>query len=151
MPTFTVQAASHKKDVEGKNGPMKVLNLTLVEADGSVKAAEWFTKATTPIPQQGEKLEGELQAGQYGLSFKKAQQGGGWGGGGGGGRKDTPETRRSIAMQSSQKVAVDAVRIAVEAGLWKPESPVDVVGAVLKASDRFYLRVMAAENDEVKA
>ena len=49
---------------------------------------------------------------KQGKAYKKLvrpQQQGGNFGGGGGGRNESPETRRSIAMQASQKVGVDVV------------------------------------------
>lgn len=149
--TFTVQAASQKKTVPGTNGrgDMQVINLTLVEADGSIKAAEWFTKIDTPLPQQGAKLDGELQAGQYGLSFKKA--GGGGFGGGGGGRKDSPETRRSIAMQHAQKCAVTVLSVAAEHGDYTPPNAGDVVSQVKTVAQALYLQVIDAEEGRVKA
>lgn len=149
MPTYTVQAAAKKKDVEGRNGPMQVINLTLLDpADNQPKIAEWFTKADTPLPQHGQQLEGELQSGQYGLSFKKA--GGGFGGGGGG-RKDPPETRRSIAMQHAQKCAVSVLEVAAAHGPYEPPNAGDVATHVKAVAQTLYLQVMAAENDEIKA
>lgn len=78
MTAFTVKAASKKKDVDGKHGPMQVIALTF--DDGT--QAEWFTKASTPVPAPGSTLDGELEDGQYGKKFKKAFAGGGGGRGG---------------------------------------------------------------------
>jgi hypothetical protein len=83
MPTYTVTAAEEKKRVDGKYGPMVVFNLRLKGPDGIEHTAEWFTKATTPLPAPGTSLEGDLEDGQYGKSFKKAKPANGFSGGGG--------------------------------------------------------------------
>lgn len=103
MPEFQVLSASKKKDVQGKNGPMQVINLRLQDGQ-ETKNAEWFTKATTAIPQAGQKLEGDLEFdSQYNSwKFKKAQ--GGFGGGGG--AKRPPEENARIVRQHSQEMAL---------------------------------------------
>jgi hypothetical protein len=114
LAEFSVLAASQKKTVESKHGPRQVINLTLAkEGEAAPVQCEWFTLATTAIPAPGSKLEGELESGQYGMSFKKAQNNGGFGGGRGG---RSPEERRSIARQHAQKVAMQYAEIKGEKG-----------------------------------
>jgi hypothetical protein len=146
---FTVRAAAQTKAGIGQRGDMQEIALTLLQ-DGSSepKAALWFTKGTTPLPGVGEKLEGELEQTQFGLKFKKA---GGWSGGGGGGRKDTPETRRSIAMQHAQKCAVSVLAVAAEHGEYTPPNVGDVAKHVKTVAQALYLQVMDAENDRIRA
>ena len=102
MAEYTVIAANQKKELDGQHGRMQVIALTLGK-DGQADAiqAEWFTKATTPLPQQGQKLEGEVEQGQYGLKFKKAQTG--FGGGKGG---MDPATQRRVARFAAQERAL---------------------------------------------
>jgi hypothetical protein len=103
VPDFKVVSASKKKDVQGKHGPMQVINLVLEDAEGR-KNAEWFTKAETQLPQPGSTLDGTLESGEYGLKFKKAQGAGFGGGGGGKGR--SPEENARIVRQHSQEMAL---------------------------------------------
>src|SRR5215207_9541701 len=99
MPTYTVKAAGLKKEIpDGKYGPAKVLWLRLQEYGQPEIVLDWYTKATTPLPESGSRLEGTVEQTEYGSKFKKAL-------GAGGGRKP-PEERHSIAMQNSHGVAV---------------------------------------------
>ena len=101
MSTFTVQAAAQKKEVPGQHGPMQVIALTLDDGTGEPKAAEWFTKATTPLPQAGSTLEGDLTKDpNYGWKFKRAQQNGG------GFRGRSPQETAQIAHMHAQKCAL---------------------------------------------
>src|SRR4051812_26975852 len=107
MAEYTVVAAEKKKEVEGKHGPMQVISLFL-DDNGEAKSAEWFTRATTPIPARNSKVEGELTENPpYGWKFKKAQQGSF-----GGGFKSDPERERRIVRQHSQSVAVETMKLA---------------------------------------
>jgi hypothetical protein len=102
MPTYAVTAAEEKKRVDGKYGPMVVFNLRLKGPDGIEHTAEWFTKATTPLPAPGTSLEGDLEDGQYGKSFKKAKPANGFGG-------REPRDSGRIERQHSQEMALRAL------------------------------------------
>ena len=104
MPTLTVASANvkpGKENVQTQHGAKKVIVLQLKDGD-ELKQAEWFTNATTPLPAPGSTLDGELEAGQYGLRFKKAQQQGGFGGP----RPEDPVRSARILRQHSQMVAI---------------------------------------------
>lgn len=127
MGTFTVTAAAKKKDVPDNGyGPMQVIALTLDDGASPPVIAEWFTKAATPIPAAGSKIDGNLEDGKFGPQFKKAS-GGGFGGAGGGGRPRDPAERRSIEMQHAQKCAVEALKLAAAHGDYRPPSAADVI------------------------
>jgi hypothetical protein len=82
----------------------------------------------------GQVLEGNIDQGARGLVFKKAfaQMGGGGRG------RTTPEERRSIEMQSATRTSVDVVRLAVEAGAWKPSSVSETADAVVAVARKLY-------------
>jgi hypothetical protein len=113
-PVFTVKSASQKSTKQTEYGPMQSIDLVLQEY-GTVEeiGAEWYTKATTPLPQPGSQLEGEIQPSQYGRKFKKAASGFG-GGRAGGGR--SPEESRRIVRQHSQSRALQYVEFAHQRG-----------------------------------
>jgi hypothetical protein len=113
MPEFTVAAASQKKTLDGKNGPMQVIALSLTDG-GATHQAEWFTKASTPLPAEGSRIEGTLEPSDYGLKFKKAFNGGA--GGGGGFRPRDPKDTASIIRQHSQHMAVTLLVAKATAG-----------------------------------
>lgn len=143
MATYTVRKAAHKKDVTTAHGEMQVINLALVEeGKDETIIAEWFTKKSTPIPEAGARLEGEIRPGQYGNNFKKAAPQGGFRPGG-----KSPEERRAIAMQSSGQRGTDIICALITAGAWKPESADDAAQAALKIAERFYDAVMKAESN----
>lgn len=103
MTAFIVKQAAQKKTVEGQHGPMQVIDLVLQEYGvAETTAAEWFTKAVTPLPTPGSQLEGEITPSQYGLRFKKAPAGGFTAGRGG----RSPEESRRIVRQHSQHMAI---------------------------------------------
>ena len=143
MPTFTVTGAFKKKDVDGKYGPMKVIMLALKGPDGTEQSAEWFTKAETPHPAEGSTIEGDISQGQYGLVFKKAFQP--RAGGFGGGRSDSPETRRSIAMQHAQKCAVSLLDVASRGAYTPPDSVGGLAEHVKTVAAALYAQVQEAE------
>jgi hypothetical protein len=141
---FTVVEATKKKDVEGRNGPMQVIGLGLIDEAGTAVAAEWYTRADTALPQPASTLDGDVEDGPYGKKFKKAAPAFG---GGGGFRQKDPAERRSIAMQSSLTRAVEVVRLAHDLG-WKPdgEKPVSALAdAVAVVARKFYKQVLDAE------
>jgi hypothetical protein len=83
---------------------------------------EWYAKATSPTPNPGDKLDGDLTHDEkFGWKFKKAGQGGG-GGGGGGGRPRDPKDDQRIVRQHAQKCAVELLKTAHELGLLAPAS-----------------------------
>lgn len=81
---------------------------------------EWYTNATTPVPAAGDKLDGDLENGDYGWKFKKSGEG--RGGPGGGGRPRDPKDDQRIVRQHTQKCAVELLNTAHELGLLKPKS-----------------------------
>lgn len=147
MKFTVVEATVTKEHPDFKHGPMKTITLGLLDEAGTPVKAEWFAKAATPVPAPASTLEGDVEDGPYGKKFKKAQPANGYGGGG---RQKDPGERRSIAMQASQKVAVDAVRIAVDCGAWKPESVSQAADAINAVARKLYLQVIDADNDRIK-
>lgn len=145
MNTYTVlQVSDQVRQWQTKAGaPWKSYRVTLKNAAGAeLGNVEISRAASAPAPAVGEQVEGEVdKSGQYGPKLQEPRRSGG----GGGGRAKSPEERRSIAMQSSATRGVEVVRIAVDAGLWKPESPEAVTDAALKVAGRFYERVLEAE------
>jgi hypothetical protein len=113
--TFTVKGARVKKENVGQFGN-NVIAADLTGADGETfEGVEFFQKPTTPLPADGEQVNGSLTQSEFGLNFKKAQMGGFSGGGGGfkGGRSN-PDERNSIERQVAYKGAVEILRVAVE-------------------------------------
>ena len=124
MTVFTVVAAHKTKDVEGQYGPMKDLALTLRDGQDIEHQASWFTKQTTPVPEIGSTIEGELEPGRFGLKFKKA---GGFAGGGGGFARapqdDHPVRRAGIVRQHSEDMALKTIELGLTLGIVKaPEN-----------------------------
>lgn len=114
MPsTYTVVEAEKVSDKPDRGyGPMQTIRLKLRNEQGNERAGiTWYTKATTPVPAAGSQLFGEAKEGQYGWEFKKAQQGG-YNGRSGAARdfKADPVKQAAIAMEASQKAAVEIVR-----------------------------------------
>lgn len=133
MPTFTVKQASHKKDVPGKHGPMKVLTLQLSGPEGD-QTAEWFTKHDTALPEPGSSIEGTVEPSEYGLKFKKAA-----GQFGGGFRGRSPEENRRIVRQHSQDMGIRWAELAHARG----KLPEDFkVADLLKLVDVFHKDAM---------
>lgn len=126
-----------------KGAEMRSYRVKLRNKDGrELDNVEVARVAHAPKPEAGQTLEGTVDtSGQYGPKFKEARQGAG----GGGFRSKPPEERRSIAMQSSCVRGVELVRIAVEHGVWKPETTADLQEAALAFADKFYERVQKAE------
>jgi hypothetical protein len=104
MPeTYQVEAAEHKADKPDTGyGPKQIINLSLKGPDGTVKQAEWFTKASTSVPQPGVQLVGEITSSQYGLRFKKVASAAS----GFGPRPEDPQRQKRIVRQHSQEMAV---------------------------------------------
>lgn len=76
---YTVLGAAFKKDVNGKFGPMKVYRIKFAE---STETLDYLISAKTPMPEPGDKLDGNIEQGDYGPYFKKspapAPSAGGW-------------------------------------------------------------------------
>jgi hypothetical protein len=105
VTTYTVKAASKKKDVPAKEGkaPKQVIALTLAEDGKDPVIAEWFTNASTPLPAAESTIDGDLANDpQWGWKFTKAG-GGGWNGGGR--PSKDPAERESIERQVAAKCA----------------------------------------------
>jgi hypothetical protein len=110
--TFVVEAAEHKANKPDTGyGPKQIINLSLKTSDGIVKQAEWFTNASTSVPQPGTQLVGEISSSQYGLSFKKVASAAA---GGSKEYKADPAKQAAIAMESSIKSAIDIVTLAAQ-------------------------------------
>lgn len=137
---FTVEAASKKRDVTKEGmAPAVVYNLTLTTgnpADGPMDA-EWFTPATSPMPQVGEKIDGDVGPGKFGgLSFTKAKANGYRGNTGGGYKPKSPAETAAIAASVALKEAVPMVEQAATFGLiGKPESLEAHVGLLKRYAD----------------
>lgn len=137
MPTYTVVDASQKKALDGKHGPMQVIALELQDdLAGAPKAAEWFTKASTPLPAVGERLEGDVTQGEYGLKFKKAQAAFN-GGGGGGPRPEDPKRAAAIQRMHDQHMALRAVELASRLELVAAKDTAELFALVAKTADWF--------------
>ncbi|HEX6024385.1 MAG TPA: hypothetical protein VFZ00_20520 [Solirubrobacter sp.] len=122
-----------------QGGEMRAYRLTLRNADGrEMQNVEWSRKVTSPAPTVGQKVEGTVDtSGSHGPKFKMAPTSSY----SGGGKTRDPAERKAIAMQASQKVAVDAARLAIDAGVLKPTSQQDVSAAVLAFADDFFRQV----------
>lgn len=87
---YEVVKADHKKDFDGKFGPMSVYSLSLREpsdSSGIVYEAEMVQKQASAPPAPGETLTGDITPNKnpdFPDNFKKEYVGGGSGGGGGG-------------------------------------------------------------------
>jgi hypothetical protein len=90
------QAQQIKSDIPGKKPGLtfQVIKLGLRDGDGQAPTvAEWFTPESTPLPAQGSTLEGTLELGDYGWTFKKSKSANN----GGGQRGDlSPEAQARI-------------------------------------------------------
>jgi hypothetical protein len=139
-PAYTITAVNDQvRDWQSQQGgPMKGYRVTLRNADGREMAnVEWSRKANSPAPQVGQTVDGTVDtSGQYGPKFKAAMAGGG---GGGFSRSKSPEERRSIAMQASQKVAVEIVRMNA------PPDVSAVTDEVLRVAQSLFQQVQRAE------
>lgn len=102
---YTIQTATFSKEKQVSGNPMHIYVLDLIDGNGQVIRAEVLQRPTSPQPQPGTTVEGEIQPSsnpQYLPTFKRAQQagGGGKGGGGGGyGPEDIARITRSHAQQ----------------------------------------------------
>ena len=99
--SMTISKVLDRREWSGQHGPMVTYKVEL-EGHG---VAELNQKPSTPAPQAGESVFGELQPGREGFppKLKKVQQNSF------GGRGDSPEQRRSIERQVAAKIAADLV------------------------------------------
>ena len=149
MPTYTVTAVSDQvRPWSYSNGTaMKSYRVTLRNESGKEKDnVEWSKPADAAPPKPGDTTpEGSSvdPSAPYGPKLVVPKRGGA--AGRGGGFRDSPETRRSIAMQNSNAHAVEIVRIAIQAELWAPANPDVITDTALKIAEKFYRQVMDAE------
>jgi hypothetical protein len=113
---------------------------TFTAGDQEFKDVYWQRKSDQD--PTGQTVYGHIEAGQFGLRFFTDQQARGGGGGGGGNRND-PSVQRSIAMQSSQKVAAEYARLAHERGTLPEDFD---FSAFLKLAHKLYDQVEEARN-----
>lgn len=103
-PTYLVENATKKKEIEGRNGPLAIYELQLKDGEGSV-TCEVAQMVTTAAPYAGQSVEGTIDhSGPFGAKFKKASKGAA-GGGNAGFQRDPKETA-SIVRQHSQHMAI---------------------------------------------
>ena len=107
MPTYTVKSVNRQKSWKGKYGDMVSYYCVLENEGGNQAEVEIAQKVTTTPPSEGQKLEGTVEKGDYGLKFKKDAPAGGGGGFRGGPRPDDPATRDSIERQVAVKAAAE--------------------------------------------
>ena len=137
MPTFTVTeiVAAKPWTPAGETEPKKIYYDVKIE--GQERPVQVGRNPGNPLTA-GAVLEGTIGPDDRG-GQKFTLSNNGFKGGGRGGK--SIEERRGIAMQASHKVAVDVVRIAVDAGLWKPETPKGVAAAVQAIATDLYAQV----------
>jgi hypothetical protein len=136
MPeTYQVEAAEHKADKPDTGyGAMQVITLSLKNGAGEVKQAEWFTKASTSVPQPGVQLVGEITSSQYGLRFKKVASAAS----GFGPRPEDPQRQKRIVRQHSEHMAIQTVQLAHSMGLLDKDGPqngADLLDYIAKLAD----------------
>jgi len=132
MALYEVVSAQHKADKPDRgHGPMKTVNLALKDEAGEVHVAEWYTKASTPVPDQGARLEGEITLGQYGPSFKRSSSGGGMGGP----RPEDPARARAIARMHAQTASIAIVDLAVRLELVRPKDTTELFKLIAGTAD----------------
>ena len=116
MPQYKITAVSQA--AQGGEGDRKWTRqtLTLQNNAGATKDVSLFCNRFTPVPKVGDTIEGEVKPNEKNpnwlpeLHLPKR-------GGGPQKRVEDPATRASIAMQASQKVAVDLAKFAFENNL----------------------------------
>ena len=95
MPVYTVESARERKRKQTDFGEKVDFGINFKEFGEEVS---WFTNATTPMPNAGEKLEGEITPSEYGPKFRKARANG-FG-------HRTPRDSGRIERQHSQDMAI---------------------------------------------
>jgi hypothetical protein len=109
------------------------------------KAGESIDLTLEPFPQ--ERIDKAARLGNM-LKGTRPKTFGGGGGGGGGPRTDDPKTSRSIAMQASQKVALQMTMFAVEHNL-DEETITRMTALFSRFSKAMYRSVLDAQEDKV--
>jgi hypothetical protein len=149
VSTYNVtQVADGAREWKAQNGtiPMKSYRVTLKNEQGAeLQNVEWSRKAESPPPQVGQQIDATIDMREgttYGPKLKLEQRGGG---GGGGYRADSPEVRRSIAMQHAQKCAVSILEVAAAHGEYTPPSAGDVAKHVTAVAAVLFAQVVEAE------
>lgn len=141
---YTVVGARETARKETQYGEMADIALSL---EGVESEVSWFTKATTPLPAAGEKIEGTIEESQYGPKFKKARAGGG------GGRPykprpdDAPEVyaakQAQIVAQHSQDMALRVLELAQASGDG-PQTIMESLGVAMIREDQTPLGLVEA-------
>ena len=132
MPDYKVITAEKVKSITNDKGEFQTIALTL-DVEGQIRGAEWFAKATTPIPTAGSFITGTLENDpKWGWKFKKAQAGGGFGGGP---RPEDPKRQAMIVRQHSQTAAVSLLDLMTRLGVVKVESKADAFQAYVGIVD----------------
>lgn len=143
MPAYTITAvADNPRDWNStQGGPMKAYRVTLRNGEGrELPNVEWSRKAGSPAPTVGQSVDANVDtSGPHGPKLKVIPKT--TFSGGGGGRPKDPAERKSIEMQSSLNRAVDTVRLAVDAGVFRPANVADVAGHVLLVAKDYFDRI----------
>lgn len=156
MSDHTVEAVNGTRPWSSqKGGPMVDYDLTVSDSAGQDHPSVVLTqKATTTAPTVGLVIDADVITEEIPKKdgsgtwtkkkLKKTPPANGFGGGGGGGNRNDPSVQRSIAMQSSQKVAAEYARLANERGTLPDDFNFD---AFLKLAHRLYEQVEEARNE----
>lgn len=152
MPQYVITNVTGPREWTGQHGPMVDYNLTI---EGRDKTAILTQQPKSPPPVLGPmELDivdhpSEKMRDRFDKAKKTAPPGGFVvGARNGGGREKDPVERRSIAMQASQKVAVDILRIAQDLPDYKkPTSGGELAHQVQVVAALLWKQVMDAEND----
>lgn len=112
MPAYTIKTVDGPREWQSKYGPMNSFTLTVDGHDGPVELSQ---KQATAPPLVGQSVEGEIVAAhdpKFPPKLKRAQQGGGGFGGG-----MSPEREKKIVRQHSQSMAIETLKLAIDAGI----------------------------------
>lgn len=140
MPTYTIESATQKRTdihLEGK-GEFQDITLVLVDGDEK-KTASWFTKATTPLPAAGARMDFDLSWDEKFSQWKaKRVPAAGFGGPGGpgGGRPRSPEETAAIQRQHSQHMALLYVQAKAAVGAVPEDFKPDDMRPIIDWFDR---------------
>ena len=133
MATFTVTAVDTKvRDWQSEHGTMRAYKIKLKDAAGTEQVAEWSRKLSSPAPEAGQTVEGEIVQGQYGARFKKTQSAGGLGP-----RPEDPKRAARILRQHSQDMAMRVISIAYTTAQLEAMEPRDLFDLIKKTADWF--------------
>jgi hypothetical protein len=133
MTTFTIDDVDQNiRDVPTQYGPMKDYRLSLMASGETTPViASWLRKASSPAPVRGQQIEGALEDTEYGKKFREQRQMPiGSSGGGGKSYAADPKKQAAIAMEASQKVAVDIMRLYYQQAAKAPDSAGELVSQV---------------------